>query len=1117
MTDFSNSELLRIAASPRFTALSQLGVSIHDVVNWDSELLREPRLLVPVDVNALVVGANGENMVRLGFRDADGEAPVVDDVGTPREPGVHLLWTVPAAFGRGTVVADPAAPNDRTRQTLQLKPLPDRWVVLRLAVAVGGTTPLVRGWVIEADNATVTPLADWPNSTVNTVSLGVPVAAEKLNVHVGGPGWVECYDAALGRLALHDPLDDLASSAPNGVVGDSITYVVAGWWSKVRHDPLDGVGSIFGYHDILREMGWDDPDHPEQEGRRAASERSSTRLARTFNLQSKQRYTKTSANQASYYPSKSSFAHAADHVASIFDAPTRATLLHGRIHGVPLRTITGPDDRPAAASVRAAFGPTSPSVAALLASGALVAPTNVAEQRNAERLLTAFNSGLLSRIGEPDVWPEIDHYEHVQGFGARPGGIEAVDRFRDSKPGGNDPGSDSRPGRRGALQYAQLAISANMLWSVEKYTASAAVGSKAPGTRGVPIAKSSMSAKVAAAVATGATRAVERPALPFNYPVAPVLAVTGAGRRIRAAERDEADGSLRVRTADQPDRGSPDLVAAADLLPSIGSGAVPEEVLDLAREAVAADPYLADWRVSRVAGTPEFVAAAGKRLRSEAVVNYAYYVGSNATLQRLTGASVTTTADRQVAVEGLLKHASIAGVWAHPEGVTMWGQPWRPQFCEWTAELHLADLAALTDSNGWQLGEFELDRAVPFSGGESVTITGRSPLQTNTARSLAEAVARWLQEERDRDDEHHGLASPEVERAMAGLQGHLGALDVLSVTLDGVREQLLGLRYDRGLVHADEQAGVDGVARAFAVALPRLVSAGRLRLTAARLVDSFGRLLPIAIDTAAVVARSADAGQPGATLQLRPRLQTPARLHLRLVDPLSTDDTAGTALVDQVDPKLQVNPVAGFMLPDHIDEALELFGPDGTPLGQVSHDAFSDAVFWEGAPGRVDIGPAAGPLDDPEPDHRRLGWIAAGLVAADAASRQATPARPESESPLSALLRAVDTTLWSVDPFGSLGQEHIVGLVGRPIAVVTAHLTLDVPDDADTLAYPGADGDAIAAAQEARRQAFADLADTNRARRHIGFQLCDRLLRPPGSDAGKIHASQNAHTVAHRG
>ena len=37
------------------------------------------------------------------------------------------------------------------------------------------------------------------------------------------------------------------------------------------------------------------------------------------------------------------------------------------------------------------------------------------------------------------------------------------------------------------------------------------------------------------------------------------------------------------------------------------------------------------------------------------------------------------------------------------------------------------------------------------------------------------------------------------------------------------------------------------------------------------------------------------------------------------------------ARVDQVDAALQVNPVAGFVLPDHLDESLEVFGIDGAP------------------------------------------------------------------------------------------------------------------------------------------------------------------------------------------
>ncbi len=359
---------------------------------------------------------------------------------------------------------------------------------------------------------------------------------------------------------------------------------------------------------------------------------------------------------------------------------------------------------------------------------------------------------------------------------------------------------------------------------------------------------------------------------------------------------------------------------------------------------------------------------------------------------------------------------------------------------------------------------------LPFSGAEKVTLTGRSPLHPGIAKGLAAAVDRWLDQERERNKTGPGLASPETEQAMATLSQHLAALDILSVSLDGVREQLLGLRYDRGLIHDTADVASDGTGRALAVALPRLVAAGRLRIASARLVDSWGRVLDLPLERAAVVSRAADTDAGPATIQLPPRLNAPSRVHLRLVDPQPTDDSARTAVVDQVDAALMVSPVAGFMLPDHIDEALEMFAADGTPLGQLSHDAFGDAVFWEGAPGRLDIGPAAGPLDDVDPAHQRLGWIAAGLVRADAEIRQALPGRPEVESPLSAMLRAIDTTLWSVDPFGALGTEHIAGLVGRPIAVVTAHLTLDVPADLDDVVY------ATGITRQDREQAFADLA-----------------------------------------
>ncbi|MFM2079165.1 MAG: hypothetical protein RJA49_3055, partial [Actinomycetota bacterium] len=622
MSDITSDVLAQAALQPRFMALSQLDMALGDVHRWDAALLREPRLLVPVDVTALVVRAGDEPMVRLPFRTGDDQAPVPDDPGAARPDGVHLMWSVPSTFGRGTLIADQAAPGDHSRRLLQLRPLPDRWVVLRLAVPVGARDPIVRGWVIEADTASITPLADWPTVRTNTVTLGPDVPPERLDVHVGGASWTSCYDAALGRLALHDPLDDLAALAPNGVVGDALNYVVGGWWSVATRDPLDGVGSIFGYHDRLEALGWDDPDHPAPAGRRYLEARSATRVARAFSLPVATRYAKSTVAAFPYSPSTSRFVGEALEVAELPESPTRSTLLHGRIHGVPWRSSKRPDDRPAASAVRCAFGPTSPSVGALLASDAVTSPATADQQRNAERLLTAFSTGLLSRIESPDVWPDIDQYEHAQGFTSTSGGVEAVDRFQDQPRPGNDPGSGFRVGRRGAIQYEELSVAANILWSSDKsalfaqsqYTAKAAGGHGVPlaksprsttgaaaaasaGSQGIPLASASQSAKtsVTAASAGLTTRAVERPAPPFNTPVAPVLAVVGPGRRVLAAERDEADGLLRVRTSDQPDRGLAGVLAADELLHTIGSGAVPDEMLALTRESLAGDPYLSGW------------------------------------------------------------------------------------------------------------------------------------------------------------------------------------------------------------------------------------------------------------------------------------------------------------------------------------------------------------------------------------------------------------------------------------------------------------------------------------------------------------------------------------------
>jgi hypothetical protein len=165
-----------------------------------------------------------------------------------------------------------------------------------------------------------------------------------------------------------------------------------------------------------------------------------------------------------------------------------------------------------------------------------------------------------------------------------------------------------------------------------------------------------------------------------------------------------------------------------------------------------------------------------------------------------------------------------------------------------------------------------------------------------------------------------------------------------------------------------------------------------------------------------------------------------------------------------------VNPVAGFLLPDHIDEALEFFDTAGTPIGQLMHEPFGGGVVWEIAPGRA--GPTdTGPLYELAAAQQCLGHLAAGLMAVDAQTRDGLAAPTEGDSALSALLRAIDTTLWTVDTFAGLGTSHIAGLVGRPIAVVRAVLRLDIDDDLDELDLTDA------ARRAAREAAYSSLAD----------------------------------------
>ena len=1074
----------RAITTDRYSALVRTALDLAEIQTWDRTVLRDARLLVPVDLQALYVpadGSDGEPMVRLpsALRATEDEEPMPLPFadGSPRPPGVHLHWALPDALLRGRLQES----GTDADTGLALPVLPDRWAVVRILAPRRAAQAAVQGWVLEAENARAVPFELWPADAGQVPPEGEFLPPDRLTAAAGETlGWVATYDGTLNRFAFHDPLDDLDRIAEQaGDPDNAATYIVAGWWSDPKHDPLDGAYTGDNVHERITALGWT----LESGGTGGQFDRALLDDVRSrFDLVSSSRFdpvaTVRGARAApgardvaaavqsgpatgalvdrAYAVTTGVFGQVTERVVKGPLLTTKATLLHGTVHGVPVRGQVPRDLRPRPRVVRLVLGRHADDLAAGLAAPAL-APA--AQRRDAERLLTAFTGNLLRGLGTADGLAAIDEREHAQGFESLPGGDGGVDRLvlgasapstsygRSARTGSavGGPGPLGATTARGAtlstkLAWADLTLKERSVDAVRRLEREARLGSS-PGPQGsTPLD------------ADQELREVTRPAPRYFLPLEPVVAVSGGTRSLRFGRdgRGSPDDLLHCRWPSQVAKAMQGVLAGRDVLPSLGTGGVPDEVLLLAREALLQSPYLTNWLAEAAAARRRVNRGlARRRLLGEAALRFgpdAAYRASSAAFSAFTEEPpVEEGSVRGHAVAGELRRFSAwDGVDPDVVAVTAYTQPWLPVWLEWEATLTTPD-----GPSAWELGAVDLERpaGAPPPAPEELIFTGRALLAPGTATQLATTIGEWLREEIARGAQ--GQVDADTERRLAAVRSAVQHLDLLSGTLDGVADRLLGLPYDPaaggvGRVEGSLPAPVD---------VPRLLVSGRLRLTRARLLDTFGRTLDLDTSGVTVPVRSADPAEPAA-LRLSPRLQRPSRWMFRLVDAGSTQPQPAEAFVDQADPAKQVSPVAGFLLPDHIDEALEVFDAAGLPLGQVLHEPVGGGVVWEIAPGRegpVDAGPGHGLA----PAQASLGWFAAGLVAADAATRDGRPVgAPEgapAESALSALLRVVDTTLWSFDPYAALGGEHVAGLVGRPLALVRARLWLEVDNDLDEL------------------------------------------------------------------
>ena len=1163
-----------VQTSARWSAALRTGLDAEAgaiVGTWDADLLREPRVLVPVDVQALVVaaGVGVEALVLPGpltpgvadEADAVDGPPAFSDPGA-RPAGVHLHWAMPDALLRGTL----QDPRGQAGGGLGLAALPDRWAVLRLLApaADGSNAPVhVRGWLLDGATSSVRDLATGADGPVLPgTGTGRALAPAELTGTAGGTlTWTASYDAAFARFAWYDPLDDLAADAelggalPGGPAGGKASYLVVGWWSEPDVDPLDGVRTEGGLAERTAELGWRIVDGGGREHLDAAGPQDRAKalgipVAERFDPGRPQALAQRAAApdaavsgpalQAKALSNANAFAREAALVIEGTQVATEAsTLAHGAVIGVPVdgRAVSV-DLQPSADRVQVALGEhTDDLVAATLGAGLGATPD---ERRAVELLLSAFSGRLLDRLGTPDGLVDIDESEHARGFAARASGEPPiVDRFL--VRGAQVPPRPDRPmastgGGRLVFGVDKVATAYGMLTeeptevtiaktadlrasAASTFTSGRIVSAGEPS--GQPKTPGAATAPVTPGAKPEDERTVARPAPPRYVPIDPVLAVSGAGRSLRHGHdgRGKPDGRLQCRRGSQIVQGYAGMVNGATVLPTLGSGALPAEALALARETVLLSPHLAAWLAARSPGTsPE--AATGRigaelTLRYDATGAYTMMAGP----QAAGGAGAATSggfsplgarASTSAAVhEALRRHSLLDGVDPDLVAITAWAQPWVPMWVEYELAVTVVD-----DLTGWRLGAVDLEADELPGPSATHSVSARVPLTTAPGDTLAAAISRWLIDETARDANSQGEADPATQARLGDLSAAAEALDLVGASLAGLRDALLGLP-----ATALRRRGEDGSTQPPApLSLPDLIAAGTIELRRARLVDAFGRVLELDPGNALVPARLEVPSRPGTMLR-SPRFTAPARVQLRLVDAATLQaDGAVDARVDEVEPVKQVSPLSGFLLPDHVDESVEVFAPDGAPLGELLVQAIGGGVVWEPAPGRplaADAPPGAGLSPPAAP----LGWFAAGLVAADAAARGGRPAGAEGgppESALSAFLRAVDTTLWACDPLAGAGSPALGGIVGRPIAVVRAVLALDIADDLDAL-------DLDAAGREARAAAYRELAAVEVPVRlgevtrtddgllgyfldddYSAMHLVDRAVREQAREAGRL-------------
>ncbi|MCB9765060.1 MAG: hypothetical protein H6739_35125 [Alphaproteobacteria bacterium] len=1010
------------------------------------------RILIPIAVEAVLQPEDATDPLYHAERADLGlvesttgvtPAPLFQDHGFGLDKGIHLMWAMPDALTTAhlpdstpeddgepspyekAAAADSSAVPDFPR-------LPDRWMVVRFSTPVGedahdrwwtSTSPReLRVWLIDAATGTAELAhgAGADPAAVTTVDPGDLTAI--------GPGdhtWAAVYDNVLHRFAFHD--------AMAGGVRGPVSYVIIGWYDEDTDDPVYGpLEAVFqaGDDEVTRdavlarlaELGW----------ALAVDELSLDRV-----------------------PDRCLFHGALLDVA--WTAPDNTEVLADgslledawrRRRNVAAQGML-PDEE---TDVMLALGADETEALAALLGGEQASyvsnETSYGDLTDRQLLVEqirmhGFLKDRLSALSRgDDGLAELLSLSHQAGFAARPGGY-----FDDLVP----------------VDAAEVVATQRADDADGHLSKLALMGALAVGETSTLDGQE--------------VRAVRRPGPRYYVPRDPVVAVLGPQRSFSRGEDDQYtdDGTLRVRLSGDVvqefvvrqgnrDNGivkswfihptvTPDLVmglppAQVDC-PAVAWDVVGEVALmdpthafviaaqswpnrpnnhadlespvDLASVGQdGATPFWYFWdhiqrlQMSWWSGAPRY-----SSLHNAWRLRFGMRVGFDSVSAQGVPGPDPVIQVQGYPDEGFWLDASTeeAAVMPSPLALTPWTPTPAPVIAEWEATWTSSDDP---------MAHFALDELDFVSDGtafpNSASYSGRTVVSAAAFDGIADRVGRLWSElaglaQRDEIDED---ALSTLREGLYNLQEQLRHYDAVFCTLNGLHDQLRAVTEDSGGLRS-----------------------GRLTLTRLRLIDPFGRRVDIEpVNDAPVVYLGATMAQEAVdgwrrTAELPPRLLHPARLWFRFLDP-----TTGLSAMSLP----STSPVCGYLLPDHIDRALEVFDVNGASLGQLRHA--NHGVMWEPPPG-VDAPAGQHP---PATDNPVLAGVLDSLIAWGAREQaDAAAGAPPPLGVLEALMGVIDSTFWTINPFGHGEDEHLALMLGRPLALVRAELRLEI--EADDVRY----------------------------------------------------------------